>query len=76
MDFGVMGLSLVWVVVLLLALVMGVVWLVRLMFPQAGDPQDAQKSLTEDGALETARQRYARGEITAEEFARLERDLT
>ena len=75
MGSGMMGLSLVWVFVLLVGLIVLVVWLVRVMFPQASDDHHVQ-SVAEEGALEVARQRYARGEISAEEFARLKQDLT
>lgn len=77
MDTGMMGFSLVWVLVLLAGLVALVIWIVRRLFPQDGTASSAQE---QDGgvesALEIARRRYARGEITAEEFARLKRDLT
>lgn len=76
MGSGMMGLNLVWVFVLLVGLIALVVWLVRVMFPQVSDNRDAYRNVLEDDALEVARQRYARGEISAEEFARLKQDLT
>lgn len=76
MGSGMMGLNLVWVFALLVGLIVLVVWLVRVMFPQVSDNRDAYRNVLEDDALEVARQRYARGEISAEEFARLKRNLT
>jgi uncharacterized membrane protein len=76
MDTGMMGFGLVWVLVLLAGLVTLVIWIVRRLFPQDGASLSAQEQdECEESALEIARRRYARGEITAEEFARLERDL-
>lgn len=83
-----------WLVMLLfwVALILAVVWGVRLIFgvpagrggwcgPMAGEghggPRGGRHSGEEgrDEALEILRQRYARGEISREEFLRLRDDL-
>jgi putative membrane protein len=74
MGSGMMELGLIWVLVLLVGLVVLVVWVVRLLFPQSTAAQE--QDVGDESALEIAKRRYARGEITAEEFARLKRDLT
>ncbi len=76
MGSGMMGLGLIWMVVVLVGLVALVVWLVKLLFPQdSGTPASEGENVSENDALEIARRRYARGDITAEEFSRIKRDL-
>ena len=75
MGSGMMGLGPVWVLVLLVALVALVIWVVRLLFPQSTASAAQEQDAGDESALEIAKRRYARGEITAEEFARLKRDL-
>ena len=62
MGFGWLG-----SLVLLLLVVALVVWLVRMMFPQGGQKEDA---------LEVAKRRYANGEIDREQYESLKRDLS
>ncbi len=77
MSSGMMDLSFVWISVLLVGLVALVIWLIKIMFPQGENALTVREQGTDKSvALEIVRQRYARGEITAEEFVRLERDLT
>ena len=82
MGSGMMGLSLVWVLVLLVGLIALVIWIVKVMFPQNGHERTVPERESdrdfqrEESALEIARQRYARGEISREEFSRLKEDLT
>jgi putative membrane protein len=52
------------------ALILGTVWLIRWLVEQA-----AQGRAGEPDALELARRRYARGEISREEYERLRDDL-
>lgn len=55
---------------------MGLFWLGVLVVAAWGVATYARNSSRrEDSALETARRRYARGEINAEEFDRIKRDL-
>ncbi len=66
---GGFGMILFWI-----ALVLGIVWLARAldigkMFGRSGAPNNG------DRAMETLRERYARGEIDSEEFERRKRDL-
>ncbi|OGL05016.1 MAG: hypothetical protein A3I03_09635 [Candidatus Rokubacteria bacterium RIFCSPLOWO2_02_FULL_68_19] len=51
-------------VAMIVALVLGIRWLIRQGRPEAGD-----------SALEILRQRYARGEINREEFEAKRKDL-
>ena len=67
---GACGTSMILAALFWVALIVAVVFLVRYVMRQssrAGEP---------DRALEVARERYARGEISDEEFQRLKRDLT
>lgn len=62
------GMMLMWIlfwVLLIVALVLGVRWLMT----QGKEPRS-------DSALEILRQRYARGEINKEQFEAMKRDLT
>ena len=65
-----MGFGGVWMILVLVGLIALTVWLVRLMFPQ-GSSQSEQES-----PLELAQRRYAKGEISREEYESLRRDLT
>ena len=69
MGWG-MGFGGLWMLLLLVGLVALVVWLVRLMFPQGSASDESEKP------LEIAQRRYARGEISREEFESLKRDLS
>ena len=64
-GLGMMGFMLVFWVLVIVALVLGVRWLVT----QGREPRS-------DTALEILRQRYARGEINKEEFDAKKRDLS
>ena len=61
-----MGMGGVWMLVLLTGLVVLVVWIVKGLFPQGN---------SKDTALDIARERLARGEISHEEFEHMRRDL-
>jgi putative membrane protein len=61
--WGMMGWMIVPWLLLIAAVAVGVWWLVR------------QRAPRHDRALETLRERYARGEITREEFEARRRDL-
>lgn len=69
MGFG-MGFGGFWMIFWLVGLIALVIWLVKLMFPQNSQASEGAKS------LEIAQRRYARGEISAEEFESLKRELT
>ena len=56
-------------------LIVGAVWLVRGLFP-AGQQPPASSSRPEASADEILKQRYARGEITKEQFEQMRRDLS
>lgn len=55
-------------------LIAGAVWLVRGVFPTGQQPT-ASSTRTEASADEILKQRYARGEITKEQYEQMRRDL-
>ena len=67
---GGIGMILFWI-----ALILAIVWLARALDlgKAIGSSGDGPKG---DRALETLRERYARGEVDSEEFERRKRDLT
>lgn len=70
---GWMGFGMVGSLVLLILVIVLVVWIVRMMFPQSGK---AENNKSEGDALEVAERRYARGEIDKEQYESLKRDLS
>lgn len=56
---------------LLAAVILGLIWFIR-----QGASRGNEVERTHDQALATLRERYARGEISKEEFDRIKRDLT
>jgi putative membrane protein len=73
-GFGWIMMVLFWAVVIGLA-----VWLLSLLFPRAAHSSPANGTPQQTGALvsptEILKQRYARGEITKEQFEQMRRDL-
>ncbi len=61
-----MGFGSIWMFLVPIALVIATVLIVRLLFPQN----------TNDSALDIARKRLAKGEISREEYERLSHDLS
>jgi putative membrane protein len=76
-GFGIMALlvfvlNIAFVVIVVAVAVLGVRWLVReLKAPASGGPA----ATTEDGALTVLRERFARGEIDADEYEQRRRTL-
>ncbi|AEB12857.1 SHOCT domain-containing protein [Marinithermus hydrothermalis] len=66
-GFGGLGMILFWGL-----LILGIVWIVQTL---AQRPPASGSQRESDQALEILRERYARGEITREEFERLKQDL-
>jgi putative membrane protein len=63
----------VWVILFWVALIALIVWVIRRIADRGhGDARGPEKL----DALEIAKMRYARGEITKEQFDQLKRDLT
>ncbi len=82
-GFGAVGMILFWIV-----LILAIVWLVRALdlgssFPRRDSeprhderrPEARSRSGSDDRALAILRERYARGEVDADEFERRKRDL-
>lgn len=65
-PFG-MGLGIVWMVVLWGGLIALIVWGIKKL--------TERDSVSKRSALDIARERYARGEISKEQFEQLKRDL-
>ena len=58
-----------------IVLIVGAVWLVRGVFPTRQQPPMSSAQL-EPSADEILKQRYARGEITKEQYEQIRRDLS
>lgn len=77
MGFGAFGFSPIWGIVTMLVWILivgGVVWLVISLLQQ-GRPAGTGPTTTGDSALNILRERYARGEITREQFEQMRQDL-
>jgi len=72
MGFG-MGLGMLFMVVFWIILIAGAVWLVGILFKTGRPPDDNNRSQT---AREILDQRYARGEITREQYELMKKDLS
>ncbi len=70
LSWPVMGLMMLSMILFWIAVILGIVWVVRWMADQPGrrGPEDIDP-------LEIIRRRYARGEISREEYERLREDL-
>lgn len=73
MGFGLIGLILM--ALLWGGLILAAVWLVRALFPQAERPA-AVSSTARPGAREILDRRYARGEISREEYDSMKETLS
>ncbi len=56
-------------------LIVGAVWLARGLFPNGQQPP-ASSSQSEPSADEILKQRYARGELSKEQYEQMRRDLS
>lgn len=83
-DFGVgswigMGLMMVFMAVIVVGGILLLVWLIRAVTPPYGgypqNPYEPPYQPQRDDALETARRRYANGEITKDEFEEIKQTL-
>ncbi|MDF1523073.1 MAG: SHOCT domain-containing protein [Trueperaceae bacterium] len=63
-------------ILFLVLIVLAIVWLWRALDLGRTIGATSHSSKVTDRALETARERYAKGEIDDQEFERLRRDLT
>lgn len=57
------------------ALIVGAVWLARTLFPSGQQPP-ASSTRPEASAEDILKQRYARGEISKEQYDQMHRDLS
>ncbi len=69
-----MGFGLLLFLLFSVFLVLGAVWLVRAVFPGAA-PQQGAAPGSDRSARQILDQRYARGEISKEEYDRIRKDL-
>lgn len=72
-NFG-FGFGWIIVIVSLILIVFGIVRLVRTMSPPL-DHKTGENAVCDETALAALNRRYARGEITKDEFDRLKRDI-
>jgi putative membrane protein len=68
-GFGMGGLGLIWMLLFWGGLILLAIWLVSLLFPavKKSDPPDN----TPVSAVEILKERYARGELTGEEYQQM-----
>jgi putative membrane protein len=69
-GFGMMLVMMLFWVVIIVGVVLGIAWILR-----QGTAADGGGAARRDQALDILRERYARGEISKEEFDRMRRDL-
>ena len=69
MGFGMGGFGLIWMIIFWGILILLAIWLVNMLFPttKKSDPQDH----ISDSAVDILKQRYARGELTQEEYQQM-----
>ncbi len=79
MGFG--GFGLLFMLLFFILVIGAAVALVSLLFPRPANPANhnqirtSQSSATNNSALEILKQRYARGELTREEFDAMKEDI-
>ena len=66
MGFGIIWMLLFWGGLILLA-----VWLLSVLFPAGPQPPVGNTSNTQTGARDTLDQRYARGEVSQEQYKKM-----
>lgn len=71
MGFG--GFGFLWMAIFWIVVLGGVIWFLGSLFPRSNTTQPPTK--TSDAALDIVKQRYARGEISREEYESMRRDL-
>lgn len=75
-GIGMMGpFAWIWGILILVLIVLAIMWLWRSLDLGRGVGATSNAKVT-DRALETARERYAKGEIDSQEFERVRRDLS
>ena len=69
-EFGwFFGFGIIWMIVFWAAIIALIIWIVKKLTSKSG-------TASSSGALDIAKERYARGEITKEEFEQIKRDLS
>jgi putative membrane protein len=71
MGFG-MGYGGIWMALFWVLVIVGSIWLVTTLFPRSADKSQSDRG---EDPLKIVRERYARGELTKEEYATLRHDL-
>jgi putative membrane protein len=73
--FGGWGIAwMVFIFIFIAAIITGIVLLIVWLIKRASYP--AETSTRSDNALDTLKQRYARGEITGEEYVSIKKDIS
>lgn len=76
MGQGMVGGSFLLMLLLLIGAVMLVIWIVGMMSPQQGGTETTSTGIPDrEDAVEVARKRYAKGEISKEEFEQIKSDV-
>ena len=63
-----MGFGFIFMIIFWLGLMLLAIWLVGLLFPSAKTPENRSSQPSSSSALEILRERYARGELTTEQY--------
>jgi putative membrane protein len=72
-DMGFGGLGFLWMAIFWIGILAAAIWLLGNIFPRGNVKQSPPKA--SDSAVEIVKQRYARGEISQEEYAEIRHDL-
>lgn len=75
MGAGIMGFGFLLMLLLFIAAVLLVIWLVRALSQGPDSKPTSSGSRAKEDDVEIARNRYARGEISKEEFEQIKTDL-
>lgn len=70
-----MGFGGIWIALIWLVIIGAGIWLLAALFPGQRTDQENSGKESEESALAILQQRYARGELTRQEFEAIRRDL-
>jgi putative membrane protein len=79
MEFHLSGSTIIYMIILWVAIIIFAIWLLSLLFPHTGSDSSTQSSTGRSGssesALEILQQRFDRGELSKTEYEEMRRDL-